>query len=171
MAFKMKNPSLYKMAKMAGDNRSAYKHVVKKGPGLGTDAGSHEGAALHNAAHARGDYDMNHQKPKAKKEASPMKKDGKPGRWERMMNNLSYKIQDLGDAYSKSKLGKFMGNLDYKMDMLMDPPTEAEKKESARIQAITDKMHKEYLAKKQKEKDQGGPSGTQPLGPGIMPSK
>lgn len=83
----MKNPSLYKMAQMAGDNRSAYKHVVKKGPSKGQDAGSHEGAALHNAAHARGDYDMNHQKPTTKKEAikidtkkeaSPMKAH-KPG--------------------------------------------------------------------------------------------
>tara|TARA_R100000315_G_C5176290_1_gene101985 strand:- start:62 stop:736 length:675 start_codon:yes stop_codon:yes gene_type:complete len=211
MAFKMKNKAVMKMAKMAGNNRtamklkaedaamkmkkqSAMKHIVKVGTKKGTEAPDAAGAYTHNQAHRDKKFDMNHQQisspkkmkkgsamdmghsPKKMKKGSAMdmghkKKDGKPGRFERAMNKIAYKVQDIGDAYNKSKLGKFMGNLDYKLNMLMDPPTEAEKRESARMKALVEKQHKEYLKKKQKEKDKGGPAGPQPTGPGFSPAK
>ena len=73
----MKNPSLYKMAKMAGDNRSAYKHIVDVGPKPGSQAPNPEGAYTHNKAHRDKKFDMNHQlidkKKEVTKKASPMK--------------------------------------------------------------------------------------------------
>ena len=88
----MKNKAVMKMAKMAGNNRtamklkaedaamkmkkqSAMKHIVKVGTKKGTEAPDAAGAYTHNQAHRDKKFDMNHQQissPKKMKKGSAM---------------------------------------------------------------------------------------------------
>ena len=133
MAFKMKNSALMNKARMAGDNRSAYKHLVEVGPTPGTQAPNAKGAYTHNKAHRDKKFDMNHQliskdeKKEGTKKDSPMK-DGhyhetldevvlKPRKVSKMIadsnrpgkKNVNYNLDDKGrwtGRFETNKRGK-----------------------------------------------------------------
>jgi len=132
MAFKMKNKAVMKMAKMAGNNRtamklkaedaamkmkkqSAMKHIVKVGTKKGTEAPDAAGAYTHNQAHRDKKFDMNHQQissPKKMKKGSAMDMGHSP----KKMKKGS--AMDMGHSPKKMKKNSPMKDNHFKSEML-----------------------------------------------------